>query len=179
MEVEIMIIEKENHKKILQQVHGEKIRSIRKQEGLTQEKLAELLEIDTKTLSRIENGDSILSSDAAIRLYLEFGYSPDWIYGISQIPKDDDKLYLVDIRDILQIENEHVNIKIKKYLFDLLARTSENAGMNELKVDEDTIALNKGIEKQKRLFIYSHNKKEFYRAHISTEQFTVETESKQ
>lgn len=172
------IIESENYKK-LQQEHGERIRLISKQERVTQEKLAELLEIDVKTLRRIENGEASLSGDAAIRLYLEFGYSPDWIYGISQIPKDDDKLYLVDIRDILQIENEHVNIKIKKYLFDLLARTSENAGMNELEVDEDTIALNKGIEKQKRLFIYSHSKKEFYRAHISTEQFTVETESKQ
>ena len=170
---------RENRKRILQQAHGERIRSIRKQEGMTQERLAELLEIDIKTLSRIENGDSILSGDAAIRLYLERGYSPDWIYGISQIPKDADKLYHVDIRDILQIENEYVNIKIKKYLFDLLARTSEDASMNELDVDEDIIALNKGIQKQKRLYIYSHNKKEFYHAHISTEQFTVNAESKQ
>ncbi|MFR6093939.1 MAG: helix-turn-helix transcriptional regulator [Dysosmobacter welbionis] len=41
----------------MQQSHGERIRSIRKQEGMTQERLAELLETDSKTLSRIENGD--------------------------------------------------------------------------------------------------------------------------
>ena len=174
-----MIVEKENRKRILQQSHGERSRSIRKQEGMTQERLAELLETDSKTLSRIENGDSILSGDAAIRLYLERGYSPDWIYGISQIPKDDDKLYFVDIRDIFQIGNECVNIKIKKYLFELLMRTSKDAGVGELDVDEDTIALKKGIEKQKRYFTYTNNTKEFYRAQISTEQFIVETESKQ
>ena len=58
-------------------------------------------------------------------------------------------------------------------------RTSKDAGVGELDVDEDTIALKKGIEKQKRYFTYTNNTKEFYRAQISTEQFIVETESKQ
>lgn len=163
----------------MQQNHGEKIRFIRKQEGLSQEKLAELLEIDIKTLSRVENGDFFLAGDAAIKLYLELGYSMDWIYGTSQVPKDDDKIYHVDIRDIFQIENGHVNITIKKYLYDILVRMSEKSDVNELEADEDTIALSKGISKQRRLFVYSHNKNDFCYASIGTEKFTVKTEAEQ
>lgn len=40
---------------MLQNDLGDKIRQIRKSKGLTQEKLAELIDIDNKHLSRIEN----------------------------------------------------------------------------------------------------------------------------
>lgn len=43
-----MIVEKENRKRILQQSHGERIRSIRKQEGMTQERLADCSRLTVK-----------------------------------------------------------------------------------------------------------------------------------
>ena len=41
---------------------GEKLKRIRKSRGLTQEQLAEIIEIDSRNLSRIEFGKSLMIS---------------------------------------------------------------------------------------------------------------------
>lgn len=102
-----------------QRKHGERLREIRKQKGLTQEKLIEKLGIDTKTLSKIENGEGTLKGEAALKLYLEYGYSLDWIYGVTDV-QDEKSPFLVDARDLIHFDNEVVRVTIKKSLYNLL-----------------------------------------------------------
>lgn len=164
-------------KKILKQSHGDRIRLLQDFEHKTQEQLAEILGVGSKTISRIENGEGILSGASAIKLYLLWGYLPDWIYGISEIPKDTESVYRVDIRNIFEIKNGKVNITIPKYLFELLARKDEV--FSRIETDESQPALLEGVHKQMRALVYSHNKKEFCCASIDTEQFTIREDTKQ
>ena len=170
---EFEMVEKDNSKRIKQQTHGDRIRTVRAKEGLTQAQLAEFLEMGNDTLSRIENGDSLLKIDKAISLHLEYGYSLNWIYGISEIEKDNNEPYYVDIRDIVQIKNGHVNISIKKYLFDLLVHINSSPTVKEAEIDEEMVALSKGIGKQRRQLAYFHNKNEIRCVCIDTNQFEI------
>lgn len=43
----------------LKKIIGERVKSLRKSKGLTQENLAELAEVDQRTISSIENGHSL------------------------------------------------------------------------------------------------------------------------
>lgn len=169
-------VEKEERKKMLIQSHGSRIREIRLRENLSQEKLAELLDVEDRTLRYIENGEAFLDGKAAIILYVEFGYSLNWIYGISEIDKDDDIKYYVDMRDMVKIKDGQVDISIKKCLYDMLANIEKSNSIKELELDENFIPLCREIGKQKRLFLYSHSKREYYCASISAEQFEVKTE---
>lgn len=105
----------------------------------------------------------------ASKNYLKFGYCIDWIYGVSELSKDSDRLYYVDIRDFLQINGDYVTISIKEDLYQLLEHSEKNT--TEIQLDEDHSALYKGIEKQKRWFIYSNNSPFYYQANIRTRDF--------
>lgn len=100
---------------------------------------------------------------------MKFGYCIDWIYGVSELSKDSDRLYYVDIRDFLQINGDYVTISIKEDLYQLLEHSEKNT--TEIQLDEDHSALYKGIEKQKRWFIYSNNSPFYYQANIRTRDF--------
>lgn len=149
-------------KSIRKRTNGERIREIRKREQKTQEQLVELLGIDTKTLSRVENGDAYLDADAAIKLYLEFGYSLDWIYGISETVKaSDELLFHVDIRDIMKIDNGNLKIHIKSYLLDLLEYIEKCSSVKESEISKSELAYYGGVLRQEREFSY-FNKKSYY-----------------
>lgn len=47
---------------------GDRIRRLRRARELTQEQLAELLAVDSKTISRVENGHHAITIDFAARL---------------------------------------------------------------------------------------------------------------
>lgn len=51
---------------------GERIKTIRKSQGITQAKLAETLHISSSFMSRIENGSSSLTLDFFVRLQMHF-----------------------------------------------------------------------------------------------------------
>lgn len=159
--------------KFNQKAHGERVRDLRKLERITQEQLAEVAEVDVKTVRYIENGERILAGDAAIKIYLKWGYFPDWIYGISELRKDADRPYYVDIRDLIQIHGDHITISIKKHLFELLEHSGSFA-TSEIQSGEDCVALCQGIEKQKRLFAYSNNNSVYYCANIPVRNFEKE-----
>ncbi len=54
--------------KDINKILGENIRTIRKSNNLTQEQLADKLNINTNYLSQIENGKSSISLDTAIKI---------------------------------------------------------------------------------------------------------------
>ena len=58
---------------------GARIQALRKQKGLTQEQLAEKLNINTNSLGKIERGFNGLSIDLLIEIGVFFGTSLDYI----------------------------------------------------------------------------------------------------
>ena len=58
---------------------GKRIRKLRKQNGLTQEQLADLLGVALNTISRIEVGSRGISIDLAIELAVHFDTTLDYI----------------------------------------------------------------------------------------------------
>lgn len=59
---------------------GKRIRKLRKQNGLTQEQLADLLGVALNTISRIEVGSRGISIDLAIELVVHFDTTLDYIF---------------------------------------------------------------------------------------------------
>ncbi len=59
---------------------GKRIRKLRKQNGLTQEQLADLLGVALNTISRIEVGSRGISIDLAIELAVHFDTTLDYIF---------------------------------------------------------------------------------------------------
>lgn len=56
---------------------GRKIRAIRKKSGLTQEQFSEKIGIEPAPLSNIENGKSYPSMQTTLKIFKEFGITPD------------------------------------------------------------------------------------------------------
>lgn len=59
---------------------GKRIRKLRKQNGLTQEQLADLLGVALNTISRIEVGNRGISIDLAIEFVVHFDTTLDYIF---------------------------------------------------------------------------------------------------
>lgn len=59
---------------------GKRIKKLRKQNGLTQEQLADLLGVALNTISRIEVGSRGISIDLAIELAVHFDTTLDYIF---------------------------------------------------------------------------------------------------
>ena len=58
---------------------GQNLRTIRKENNLTQEDLARILNTSHSTISAYENGKTLLLTAFAIELCNKYGYSLDWI----------------------------------------------------------------------------------------------------
>lgn len=171
--------ENEENEGSVPEICGERIRDIRKKEDLTQERLAEKLGIDVTTLRKVENSESLLSASAAMRLYEEFGYSLDWIYGMSEIAKTTDDKYLVDIRNVVRVIDKNVHITIPKKFFDILAREEEIKRVkNEIQADESSIPFIQGVAKQERRLLL-HMKCAYYCATIAVQDFEQKENKKE
>lgn len=163
-------------KEVRKELLGNRVREIRKTLGLTQEKFSEKLGVDPKTITRIENGEGVLSGEAALILYLEHGYSLDWIYGISETKKVEDQIYQVDIRDLIQLEGETVHISIKSRLYDDLKRHWPRPlkAVKEVDIDEEVERLHRGVSRQKRGCHFWNNTPKYYRVDISLKDFVLQ-----
>lgn len=62
-----------------QKESGKRIAALRKEKGMTQEQLAEKLNISTSTLGKIERGIQGFSIDLLIEIGIFFGISTDYI----------------------------------------------------------------------------------------------------
>lgn len=63
-----------------QKESGKRIAALRKEKGMTQEQLAEKLNISTSTLGKIERGIQGFSIDLLIEIGIFFGISTDYIW---------------------------------------------------------------------------------------------------
>ena len=115
----IQELESENRKD-LQIRCGERISKIREWEGLTQETLAEELDTTPQTISLAERGVQMLSPEHARKITQKYSYTLDWIYGVSEIPKTENRKYYVDIREILSINDNTVQVKLPSDLYEYL-----------------------------------------------------------
>jgi len=66
---------------------GENIKILRKQHGITQQKLADLLGLSRPTVSQIEIGERKLSADELIKLADIFNISVEYLLGLKREPK--------------------------------------------------------------------------------------------
>lgn len=74
---------------------GQRIKELREQRGINQEKLAEILNINKATLSRIERGETkTVGSDILMALAERFNVSVDFLVGFTCVP--DPKNYSVE-----------------------------------------------------------------------------------
>ena len=61
---------------------AERVRDLRRADNLTMEQLADKIGINKSTISRIENGDPVMS-DIALAISNHFGVSMDYLFGLS------------------------------------------------------------------------------------------------
>jgi len=79
---------KDNMKKLL----GKRIKEIRNKRGLTQERLAELVEINTPNISYIENGKFYPSYETFVGLVNALEIEPQELFAFDNMTKTPDEL---------------------------------------------------------------------------------------
>ncbi len=81
----------------VKKIFGENLKRYRKESGLTQEKLSEMLDISPKHLSNIEVGIKFVSADLIETIYQVMEISPSGLFYSSKLKKlNNDKLYEMD-----------------------------------------------------------------------------------
>jgi len=63
---------------------GDRLRSLRKEHGLTQQEVADRLNTQQSLYARFENEHSTPTLDVAVRIVHEFNVSLDWLAGLSE-----------------------------------------------------------------------------------------------
>lgn len=96
---------------------GNKIREIRKSNGLTQEQLAEKAGIDNKHLSKIENGLHLPTYKTLQKLFEALNINNDDMEYYGEIIKNNDSAFLKS----LEILNSAKNDKEKNYYYEVLS----------------------------------------------------------
>lgn len=89
---------------------GKRIKEIRKSKGLTQDKLAEMVGIDSKHLSRIECGKNSLSLSLLLKICSTLQTEPGVLFDTS-LNKDKNEL----INEIVKILNHSAEEKIRSF----------------------------------------------------------------
>lgn len=103
---------------------GNKIKNQRKQKGLTQEQLAEMLNVSTHTISRYECGRNFPSHEHIIQLSKILDLSmDDSYYGYHKICESISIDELNNLLNTLSPNNQEIAILVMKYLCELLQKT--------------------------------------------------------
>ncbi|MBQ8458983.1 helix-turn-helix transcriptional regulator [bacterium] len=101
---------------------GEKLKRLRKNKGLTQEQLAEIIEIDPRNLSRIEVGSSFVKADTlekilkALNVTTEQLFANDHIKSSKELVTDINKYIEIAKNDSKKLEKIHKMIRF--FVFD-------------------------------------------------------------
>lgn len=137
---------------IIKKGFGERLKTLRKLKGFTQESLAEKIGINLRQLARIEAGESFISSETLFNICNTFNVSPKILFdfdleylnnvtslSLNVINKDDSAL---EKYEILKTHIEGISDDIKKLEYMTLAFNSlqNKRALEELKI------LIKGIE---------------------------------
>lgn len=97
-----------------------RLQELRKREKLTQEELAEKIDVSAPLITSIERQVKKLSLRNAMLIAKQFNVSLDWLYGLSDDTKDSASNILATLKDIFNIDLEkkciHVDENLAKFL---------------------------------------------------------------
>ncbi|MBQ8460069.1 helix-turn-helix transcriptional regulator [bacterium] len=97
------------------EILGENIKKYRKLRGYTQEKLAEAIELETRTLSLIETGNSFVSSKTIIKLSEVLQVSPSELLD-SIDPDETQRLYEDAQKALEMIKSNPAKLRALNYI---------------------------------------------------------------
>lgn len=76
---------------------GKRIKEIRKKRGLSQERLAELVDIEQNTLSYIETGNNFCSSDTLEKIITALDIEPQELFDFGHYKNNDELIKEINI----------------------------------------------------------------------------------
>ena len=101
-----------------------RLQELRKRENLTQEELAEKIDVSAPLITSIERQVKKLSLRNAMLIAKEFNVSLDWLYGLSDDTKDNASNVLATLQDIFDIDLEKKYIRVDENLANFLKSLS-------------------------------------------------------
>lgn len=99
---------------------GKKIKSLRKINKITQEKLSEMIDIDARHVARIEAGESNPTIETLIKLANALKVTPNDLLDFSNMENTATYQLKSDINDILSLAKEDQLVLIKKLILAVL-----------------------------------------------------------
>lgn len=93
-----------------------RLQELRKRENLTQEELAEKIDVSAPLITSMETQKKKLSLRNAMLIAKQFNVSLDWLYGLSDDTKDSASNILATLKDIFDIDLEKKYIKVDENL---------------------------------------------------------------
>lgn len=97
-----------------------RLQELRKKENLTQEELAEKIDVSAPLITSMETQKKKLSLRNAIEITKQFNVSLDWLYGLSNDTKDSASNILTTLKDIFDIDLEKKCIHVDESLANFL-----------------------------------------------------------
>lgn len=89
---------------------GKKIKKLRIKKGLTQEKLAEMVDISQRTLSGIEIGENFMTADTLDRILKSLEVTADELFALEHIKETSDLINEI-IEKVRSLEGEPEKIE--------------------------------------------------------------------
>lgn len=105
------IIVKEEFMENLKTKLGKRIKYLRKSQNITQEKLAEMINMDITSLSKIETGRNYPQPETIERLAAALNTDISQLFSFSRLEKSEDYLNAI-IKNINVIQNDENKLKI-------------------------------------------------------------------
>ncbi len=103
----------------IRKLFGENVKKYRKQLGLSQEQLAEKLEISTNHLSVIETGTKFVTYKLLEKIILELKVLPSSLFQCTHVAENDSSIRN-KVNHIINDELEFISERIKSKLCDIL-----------------------------------------------------------
>ena len=95
----------------IKQELGQKIKRMRQNRGLTQEQLAEAVNVSQRTLSGIEIGENFVTAETFDRLVKALNTTSDELFSVNHL-KDKDELFKEIETDIISISQNPVKFDV-------------------------------------------------------------------
>ena len=92
---------------------GKRIKELRKQQNLTQEQLAEKMDIDQRNLSKIECGNNFITAETLSKLLKSLSIEPQELFSFNH--HKDEPLIKKELLDL--IANDKANLKLLYKLY--------------------------------------------------------------
>ena len=132
---------------IIKKGFGNKLKNIRKDNNLTQEKFAELIEINVRQLARIEAGESFVTSETLFKICKILQISPQSLFNfeieeiqdidaIKMQVENDDENYLANIYNniVNKIKSEKNNKLVLEFIEIALESLNNKVALEKLKL---------------------------------------------